>query len=108
MGNRLNHVVAHIWFSGRQVVGLVQLRDGSGEVYYLIGYGRGHNEHTDLAMICHWGASFPKDFGDWIFNGLELETATRENKASGITQKSLTECPVPFALSTFALEDPTY
>jgi hypothetical protein len=59
------------WFSGRSLVGIVQVEDKYDGIKYYIasppGEEKGNNEEEDINFIADWGTTFPKPAGDALF-----------------------------------------
>lgn len=59
------------WFSGRKLVGIVQVEDQYDGIKYYIssppGEERGNNEQEDIDFIAQCGTTFPKPAGDVLF-----------------------------------------
>jgi hypothetical protein len=56
-----------LWFSSRNIVGIVMAEDELGEIFYMIGAGNGLNENIDVNLITSFGAQFPAPIGDLLF-----------------------------------------
>lgn len=65
-----SRVVSVIWFTtGPNTIGVIKtVNIGLTEVNYRIGVGKGENEADDVRMIKDYGAKFPKEAGDALFN----------------------------------------
>lgn len=56
-----------IWFSGTNCVGIVKVEDEYDGIKYYISAVNGLNEEADMQRIADWGATFPKETGDFLF-----------------------------------------
>jgi hypothetical protein len=56
------------WFSGQQCVGIVRCLVEHEGICYYVGSASGQDEHVDIDHIMAWGARFPNDAGDLLFN----------------------------------------
>ena len=61
-----------MWFSGRYLVGIVQVNDEFDGIKYYIGTAPGNDEDADKEHIASWGSRFPKNVGDILFGGDDL------------------------------------
>lgn len=55
------------WFSGATCVGIVKCLDSNGNTKYYIGSAANINEIWDVDQIMKWGANFPNNVGDVLF-----------------------------------------
>lgn len=55
------------WFSGTQCVGVVRVEDACDGIVYYIGSAAGMDEKVDIEHIMAWGARFPNNAGDVLF-----------------------------------------
>ena len=61
------------WFTSADgTVGIVRALTEWNEVEYYISSVRGHNEQEDSYHIRDWGARFPKEAGDALFEHKEV------------------------------------
>lgn len=69
-----SRVVAVTWFTtGPNTIGVIKtVNIGLTEVKYRIGVGRGESEAEDVRMIKDYGAKFPKEAGDALFDSDEI------------------------------------
>lgn len=60
-----------MWFTEAgqyRPLGIVQVMTDYADVKYYIGTGHGENEREDQEHIVEYGAKFPKEAGDKLFN----------------------------------------
>jgi|GEM_PF-3386930 hypothetical protein len=60
-----------IWFSpagSMPLIGIVKVENKMGEIKYYIGTGLGVNEEEDARYISMYGAHFPFESGEKLFN----------------------------------------
>lgn len=56
-----------IWFSGTSCVGVVKVLDEFEGIKYYISSATGMDEEVDMEHIAAWGATFPSDVGNFLF-----------------------------------------
>lgn len=56
-----------IWFSGASCVGIVKVEDEYDGIKYYISSASGMDERVDMEHIAAWGATFPRDVGEFLF-----------------------------------------
>ena len=70
-----------IWFNGRSTVGIVQVNTEYDGIHYYIG-SPPYNEYSpnaeadDIQWIADWGARFPRELGEALFNGDPLRNGS--------------------------------
>lgn len=57
------------WFTAIKCVGIVKVDDPFDGIKYYIGVAHGEDEERDKQFIADFGAKFPKDVGDKLFQG---------------------------------------
>ena len=56
------------WFSGTSCVGIVRCEVPYEGIRYYVGAATGMDEKVDTEHIAAWGARFPNNVGDILFN----------------------------------------
>jgi hypothetical protein len=77
----MGDVMKVMWFSGRSCVGIVRVLSEYDGIQYYIGSPpfsefSPNREEDDIQWIADWGARFPKEVGDVLFDGDPLRNGS--------------------------------